>query len=55
MPQPGAKEVLVKVVTAMQLSDDWPDFKGKLDRILPAVDETMQLPLALRQDSGKGL
>jgi hypothetical protein len=39
----------------MELSNDWFDFKGKPDRILPAFDETMQLPLQLRGDDGKGL
>lgn len=52
---PRLREVITKVVTTMQLSDDWFDFKSKLDRILPAFNETMQLPLALRTDDGKGL
>jgi P63C domain len=52
---PRLREVITKVVTIMQLSVDWFDFKNKLDRLLPAFNETMQLPLQLRTDDGKGL
>lgn len=52
---PRLKEVIVKVVTIMQLSDDWFDFKAKLDRLLPAFDDTMRLPQQLRLDDGRGL
>jgi hypothetical protein len=52
---PGLRETITKVTTVMELSNDWFDFKGKPDRILPAFDETMQLPLQLRGDDGKGL
>lgn len=52
---PRLREVITKVVTIMQLSDTWFDFKSKLDRLLPAYNETMSLPLALQNDDGKGL
>ena len=52
---PRLREVITKVVTVMELSNDWFDFKGKLDRILPAYNETMPLPLQLADDTGKGL
>ena len=52
---PRLKELITKVTTVMQLSNQWQDFKEKLDRIAPAYDETLQLPLELQNDSGKGL
>ena len=52
---PRLKDMVTKVVTVMQLSDEWGDFKAKLDRIAPAFDETLQLPFELVDDSGKGL
>ena len=52
---PRLKDLLTKVVTVMQLSDQWGDFKQKLDRVAPAYDETLQLPFELENDSGKGL
>lgn len=52
---PRLRETITKVTTVMELSSDWFDFKEKLDRILPAFDETMQLPLQLKGDDGKGL
>lgn len=52
---PRLKDLLTKVVTVMQLSDRWGDFKLKLDRVAPAFDETMQLPFEIEQDDGRGL
>lgn len=52
---PRLKELLTKVTTVMQLSEQWSDFKMKLDRIAPAFDETLQLPFELRDDTGIGL
>jgi len=52
---PRLKDLLTKVVTVMQLSDRWGDFKTKLDRVAPAYDETLQLPFELENDTGQGL
>lgn len=52
---PRLKDLITKVVTVMQLSDQWPDFKAKLDRVAPAFDETLQLPFELQNDNGQGL
>lgn len=52
---PRLKDLLTKVVTVMQLSDRWGDFKLKLDRVAPAYDETLQLPFELENDTGQGL
>jgi hypothetical protein len=52
---PRLREILTKVTTIMELSDNWQDFKEKLDRLLPAYQETMPLPLLLQNDTGRGL
>ena len=52
---PRLKELITRVVTVMQLSDRWADFKVKLDRVVPAYDETLSLPLELEEDNGEGL
>jgi len=52
---PRLKDLLTKVVTVMQLSERWGDFKIKLDRVAPAFDETMQLPFEIEDDDGRGL
>jgi hypothetical protein len=52
---PRLKDLLTKVVTVMQLSDKWGDFKLKLDRVAPAYDETLQLPFELEGDTGRGI
>ncbi|WP_426140889.1 P63C domain-containing protein [Pseudomonas sp. DWP3-1-2] len=52
---PRLKELLLKVVTVMQLSVNWQDFKDKLDRILPPFEMTLSLPLELESDSGEGI
>lgn len=40
---PKLREHLGSVVTLMKLSDDWDDFKSKLDQIHPKYGETMQI------------
>lgn len=52
---PKLRDLLSSVTTIMKLSDQWDDFKNKLDRIHPAYNETMLLPLELKDDTGKGL
>jgi hypothetical protein len=44
---PKLKELVISVTTVMKLSDHWSDFKGKLDRVHPAYNETMPLPFEL--------
>lgn len=50
---PKLREHMAAVLTTMQLSDDYDDFIGKLDRVRPRYDETM--PLQLVGGSSKGL
>ncbi len=52
---PKLKELVISVTTIMKLSDQWSDFKNKLDRVYPAYNETMLLPFDLEGDSGKGM
>ena len=52
---PRLKDMITRVVTVMQLSDEWSEFKAKLDKVAPAFDSTLQLPIELENDSGKGL
>jgi P63C domain len=52
---PKLRELLASVTTIMKLSGEWGDFKDKLDRIHPAFNETMMLPLEIQEDSGKGI
>lgn len=49
---PRLQKVITQVVTIMQLSKSWPDFKSKLDRLVPAYNETMPL---FADDSDEGL
>jgi hypothetical protein len=49
------EKIITQVTTIMQLSNSWADFKDKLDRLVPAYNETMLLPMELRTDSGDGL
>jgi P63C domain len=51
---PKLKTLITKVTTIMQLSISWPDFKQKLDQLLPAYNESMSLPFELESDSGEG-
>lgn len=50
---PKLREHLGSVVTIMKLSNDYNDFKQKLDRLHPAYGKT--LPLPLDDDTGEGL
>lgn len=52
---PKLKDLLTSVTTIMKLSEQWSDFKYKLDRIHPAYNETMLLPFELKDDTGKGI
>jgi hypothetical protein len=52
---PRLRDLITSVTTVMKLSRDWPDFKGKLDHVHPAYNETMPLPLEIADDTGKGL
>jgi len=51
---PKLREHLGSVVTIMKLSDDWPEFKQKLDQLHPRFGETMPIPFD-EQDLGRGL
>jgi P63C domain len=53
---PKLREHLGSVVTAMKLSDDWPGFMEKLDRLHPRFRETelTQLDFDFGEDAGKG-
>jgi hypothetical protein len=52
---PKLRELLISVTTVMKLSDKWPDFKAKLDRVHPIYNETLSLPLDNAEDSGIGI
>jgi hypothetical protein len=44
------REFLASVVTIMKLSESYPDFMGKLDRVHPRFGDSY--PLALEDKSG---
>lgn len=52
---PKLKEHLTSVTTVMKLSDDWPDFIEKLDRVHPIVDASLPPTLWDDEDDGRGL
>lgn len=52
---PRLRDLIASVTTIMRLSNSWDDFKEKLDSIHPAYNETMPLPLELKEDSGEGI
>ena len=52
---PRLRDVISKDIAVMQLSDDWFDFLEKLDRVLPPMNQTLQLPFDSQKDDGKGL
>jgi hypothetical protein len=52
---PRLKDMITKVTTVMQLSNQWGDFKNKLDRVAPAFDETLKIPFELENDDGRGI
>lgn len=47
---PKLREHLGSVVTIMKLSDTWPDFMQKVDRLHPRYDTTLPLPLIYDDD-----
>lgn len=54
---PKLREHLGSVVSIMKLSNDWMDFKQKLDRIHPRYDRTLAMPFEFKDedDDGKGI
>ena len=52
---PRLQAVITTNITAMQLSDSWADFLRKLDRVLPAFQQTLTLPFDGKPDLGIGL
>ena len=52
---PTLRLLLTKVVTIMELSNDWYDFKVKLNRLVPPLNESVIIPIELETDSGKGI
>ena len=54
---PKLREHLGAVIAIMKLSDDYPGFIEKLDRLHPRYNETFGLPLSYEdeEDSGKGI
>ncbi len=56
---PRLEKLITRVTTIMELSvelrEEWDGFKQRLDRMVPAFNETMQMPFEIRDDDGKGL
>jgi len=52
---PKLRDLVTSVTTVMMLSEKWEDFMLKLERVHPAFNETLPLPLELKHDSGEGL
>lgn len=52
---PKLREHLGSVVTIMKLSEDYNEFRQKLDRIHPPFGKTLPLPFDQHEDDGKGL
>lgn len=52
---PKLRDLLTSVITIMKLSEQWWDFKNKLDIVHPAFNETMLIPFDLEGDTGKGI
>jgi general stress protein YciG len=51
---PKLREHLGGVTTMMKLSEDWPDFMQKLDRLAPKFNTTIPLPLEYKKDEDDG-
>lgn len=51
---PRLRDLITSVTTIMKLSNNWGDFKQKIDRIHPPYNETMLLPFEITEDSGEG-
>ena len=52
---PKLREHLGAVVAVMRLSNNWSDFKAKLDRLYPRHGEPTQIDFDFGDDEGKGL
>lgn len=52
---PKLRELVTSVTTIMMLSEKWDDFLPKLERVHPAFNETLPLPLELTNDTGQGI
>ena len=52
---PKLREHLGAVTAVMKMSDDWSDFKTKLDRLYPRPEELAQGDLDFGDDGGRGL
>jgi len=52
---PKLRDLLASVTTIMKLSNEWGDFKDKLDRIHPSYNQTMALPFDYSKDDGVGI
>jgi hypothetical protein len=53
---PKLREHMASVVTVMKLSDNYVDFRRKLDRIHPRFGETIEMDLgSVEDDNGKGI
>jgi hypothetical protein len=52
---PKLREHLGAVAAVMKLSNDWYDFKSKLDRLYPRQDVPAQLTLDYSPEEGRGL
>lgn len=52
---PKLREHLGAVIATMRLSNDWNDFKAKLDRLYPRYGEFPQIDFDFGDDEGKGL
>lgn len=47
---PKLREHIASVTTVMKLSDDWDDFKSKIDRVHPIIDPTMHPSLLSEEE-----
>lgn len=52
---PRLQTVIDRSITTMQLSENWQDFLMKLNKVLPAFRQTLQLPFDDKADNGIGL
>lgn len=52
---PKLREHIASVTTVMKLSDDWSDFKGKLDRVHPIIEAGQAQPLWEEDEFGRGI
>ncbi len=49
---PKLREHMSSIITIMKLSDSYDDFKNKMNRIHPAYNETLAMPLVFDEPSG---